>query len=159
MYYRAVAQNKWLTVISDENYSGDSITGDLRTCGNTLSVWKLDESDKTLIDYYCVITALNRTKIAKVDYVIFDEKDFEKIGIKLNQVDGICESFTDDNIKKNHFDLIEIGYKELGKIAKLVHDKIVNNQEKTITIKEIKNKIDNCPYVDKTKLPDNFFKK
>ena len=158
MYYRAISQNKWLTVISEDNYSGDSITGDLRTHGNTLSVWKLDEVNEKLVDYYCIMTAINRDSLAKVDYVIFDDNDFDAIGVKLNQVDGICDAFTDENIKKNHYDLIQIGYNQLGKIAKLIHDKVKSGKIATITKKDMKDKINNCPFVDKSKLPDNFFK-
>lgn len=157
MYYRAISQNKWFTVFSNANYCGDSITGDLRTSQNTLSVWKIDESDKDSIDYYCIITALNRNKLAKVDYVIFDEKDFSDNGIELKQEEGLCPAFSNNDIKKKHFDLINIGYNELGKIAKVLREKVLKNESITVTKQEIKKKILNCKFVDKQKLPANFF--
>ena len=156
MYYRAISQNKWLTLFSNNNYSGDAITGDLRTSNNTLSIWRIDETNVNCIDDYCIITALNRDSLAKVVYVILDDEELKKF--TLNQVDGVCEAFIDSDIKKNHYDLINIGYKELGDFAKLISEKVQKGQFTILTKSEMKQKIQNSNSVDKNKISGKFFK-
>ena len=62
------------------------------------------------------------------------------------------------DIKKNHYDLIDIGYQQLGDFANLIREKVQKGQFTILTKSEMKQKIQNRNSVDKNKISEKFFK-
>src|SRR5574344_1662236 len=107
-FLRAISKGKWETNAVTSDISADSVTGDLRTKENTLSVWKINND--TDIDNYCMITALNRDRISKVDYIVINEEELQALGIETKPIKGLCKAFADETIKESHYDMVDINY-------------------------------------------------
>lgn len=62
-YVRKIARAKWALLEQDaeniiENYKADTIANDMKTQGNTLSLWRVESMDKKDIDPVIVINSL-----------------------------------------------------------------------------------------------------
>lgn len=129
MLIRSIASlARWdgTTVVNrpDATIAGDVIS-DLRTQGNTLSVWCADSKED--INDAIVAMSLNRTDVSKMIALLLDEKDLAAMQISFSSDNPGKAPGAVDSIKNKHRDLVEIDYKRLGELSdymmKVVHDK------------------------------------
>ena len=90
-YVRKFARAKWSLLEKGaediiDNYKADTIANDMRTTGNTLSLWKVDSLSDTDIEPVIVINSLLGDTISKLDLMFIPEQYLESY--ILEQVDG-----------------------------------------------------------------------
>jgi len=88
--------------------------GDLRTSGNKLSVFQVDE-DRSNIERIARALACGRERLDDVGYVLFDASVLEKASIELNLIDG---KTLDSAVNKCHADLINLTGNKLVTLAR-----------------------------------------
>lgn len=120
----------------DAYICGDAIS-DLRTTDNKLSVWKADTPED--INDAIVALALNRDSVSKLSYFLLNEKDLDKIDIKISDKQAGVAAGLDSRILTKHRDLIDLDYWRLGYLAehltKLAKDE---NNRKNCSASEVK---------------------
>lgn len=122
---RMLEKQKWAVVVDfDKDYKktpADTITKELKTDSNNLSLWKI-QSDSELLDAILAI-AVSRNEIARLDIVIFDDAEFANKGLNVKNTpeNGLCpiESFN-----QFHYDLENLDYEKLGLFSSMIIDKI-----------------------------------
>ena len=77
-YVRKIARAKWALLEHGaenviENYKADTIANDMKTQGNTLSLWRVESMDKKDIDPVIVINSLLGDTISKIDLIFIPE--------------------------------------------------------------------------------------
>lgn len=107
--------------------TGDVIA-DLRTQGNTLSVWKADTQEE--IRDAVVALALGRQKVQKLEYCLLDEATIQALGINLKATPGRISGLHDD-ILNRHRDLIELDFWKLGILAEHMIDFLADENNST----------------------------
>lgn len=90
-YVRKFARAKWSLLEKGtddiiDNYKADTIANDMRTTGNTLSLWKVDSLSDTDIEPVVVINSLLGDTISKLDLMFIPEQLIENY--TLEQEDG-----------------------------------------------------------------------
>lgn len=90
-YVRKFARAKWSLLEKGaediiDNYKADTIANDMRTTGNTLSLWKVDSLSDADIEPVIVINSLLGDTISKLDLVFIPEQYVSDY--ILEQVDG-----------------------------------------------------------------------
>lgn len=90
-YVRKIARAKWALLEQDaeniiENYKADTIANDMKTQGNTLSLWRVESMDKKDIDPVIVINSLLGDTISKIDLIFIPEDMIRDFALK--QKDG-----------------------------------------------------------------------
>lgn len=146
---RMLEKQKWDRVLTKGlTHSGtpaDTITSDLKTFSNTLSLWYI-EKEIDLSDAV-VALAMSRNRITRLDVMIFEIDDFENnnLEIKNTPENGNCpiESFN-----TQHFDLIDLNYQKLGEVSKLIIEKLPDT---TKCIRYEKSKIKELLYLSYSK--------
>ncbi len=78
-YVRKFARAKWSLLEKEaediiDNYKADTIANDMRTSGNTLSLWKVDSLSDADIEPVIVINSLLGDTIAKLDLMFIPEQ-------------------------------------------------------------------------------------
>lgn len=90
-YVRKFARAKWSLLEKGtediiDNYKADTIANDMRTYGNTLSLWKVDSLSDADIEPVIVINSLLGDTISSLDLIFIPEQLIENY--ILEQVDG-----------------------------------------------------------------------
>lgn len=121
---RKVARAKWPEDICDINDIGaDLITSDLRTTGNTLSLWRI-ESEEELLTAALALSASSKTsKIESVSVVWIPEELFINKGIRIDD-SNVGDTVIFD-LAETHRDICELTYKKLGDIAEIIMNEIL----------------------------------
>lgn len=101
----------------------DTITSDLKTSSNTLSLWKVEDSTAVLKGVLAL--AVVRNSITRLDIMIFEEQELIESGLDIKNTPENghtpLEHFND-----NHFDLVGMDYEKLGKLSGLIINNIGN---------------------------------
>lgn len=140
----------------DALFTSDAIS-DLRTKGNTISVWHTIDLQKENIKNILAIMALNCDKIDKVFYVALDEDVLKSKGLQIEPVAGNCESITNPEILNRHRDLVKVDYWHLGYLAEYIYELIDAGQVFSVNATEVKgyiNEMISANEIDSTKLDD-----
>lgn len=122
----------------DALFTGDAIA-DLRTQGNTLSVWYSEDGSD--LNDILVALALNRTRIEKLCYVILDETYISNLNIHLNKIPGSAPGINNQQILDKHRDLTEIDYWRLGLIAEHIYKRVQEDQKRVVTKSQLESLI------------------
>lgn len=90
-YVRKFARAKWSLLEREtediiDNYKADTIANDMRTMGNTLSLWKVDSLSDADIEPVIVINSLLGDTISKLELMFIPEQFIENY--TLEQDDG-----------------------------------------------------------------------
>lgn len=90
--------------------------GDLRTTGNRLSVWCVE--DKSYLNRVAAAFATTRSSIDKMDYVLFRVEDVERLAIRIEQTEG--GSADDEVNRSSHRDLVDMTGFSLARLVTLL---------------------------------------
>ncbi|MCL2520463.1 MAG: hypothetical protein FWE37_05620 [Spirochaetaceae bacterium] len=130
--------------------SADFLGSCLRTSSGSISLWKIDNTDDEL-DKAIVAICAEGNQFSKVDVILLSEKELSTTeGLLSKKPEGITE------FKDSHFELSNLNYRKIGKLAEIVFANI-NNQDRCRRVMEadvrklFKKKIDG----NKLKLPPN----
>ena len=125
---RAIRQNRWdsqsimrASWLQDGDIVADPLS-DLNTKMGKISVWHI-EDDRSNLDRVlaALATAPQKDSITSLDYVIFDESLFKKIGLRVEVTPGGTVDKTANSTW--HRDVVEISGHRLVELAKVILEK------------------------------------
>ncbi|NCU07400.1 hypothetical protein [Pantoea ananatis] len=120
---RKISITKWqpnLTLAPDQ-FSGDAITGCIRTSGNTLSVWSSSSDDFASDEVEKIVVALATTMTTPdvIDVVWLDEDWLRQHGVDIKSEPGLSKF---GSVNPMHRDLVSINHKQLAIVGKHIVD-------------------------------------
>jgi hypothetical protein len=127
---RMLEKQKWekidLVQMGHTKTPADTITTDLKTSSNTLSLWRIEDDTEILKSVLAL--AVMRNKITRLDVMIFDETELIESGLEIQNTpengDTPYEEFN-----QNHFDIIQMDYEKLGHLSELMIRKLKDDSK------------------------------
>lgn len=121
LFVRMLEKQKWdnknLSELEHGRTPADTITGDLRTKSNTLSLWSIETKDK--LNDAILALAVMRNQLARLDILIIEGIEIEEKGLEFeNTPDNAKTPLT--NFDEYHYDLINLTYDKLGSLSQLI---------------------------------------
>ncbi len=145
-YVRKISRSKWQEnqLSTDKvkaleevrSVKADAITNCIKTTGNKLSLWRIDEKRCVIEDIIPLILGFERPDTCDVIYI--SEEIFLQEGISLEQSSEDA-NVPIESLKKYHYNAIIKDYEGLGKFAKIVLESL--NNFKRFKGKEVKTKL------------------
>ncbi len=137
LVFRAISRAKWYpekspSWLAEDDLQADILT-DLRTSGNTLSFYII-EDDETNLQRVIVAFAAARQALSNLDYILLDQTMLDDMGFKFASTKGITP---DDTVNSWHQDMIELSLKKLTILANAIRFKPI--QSKRESHKRLKN--------------------
>lgn len=120
-YIRKIAMGKWAKPIKCVDYiPADTITSDLRTSQNTLSLWRIENMSQIEDAFLALATTSKLTAIDKIDVAIIDEEELKAVGLN-EYVDNIDGDTALIEMVKKHWNLSNVDHRKLGSIANIIN--------------------------------------
>lgn len=141
MFIRVISELKrWSRISEKSAYLPADCFFDIKTSGNTLSLWKVEKDDPDF-NKYVVIATLGKMSLSKISYVLINEEEFDRQGLLYQQDSPGCPYINESNIQfvSHHFDIINISHEEYIKIANIIMQKVEQEQIEILSISEVKN--------------------
>ncbi len=145
-YIRKISRSKWqdnpLSTNEEKalqeirSVSADAITNCIKTTGNRLSIWKVEEKNNSIDDIIPLIIGFERPDTCDVIYI--PEELFFEEGISLEQSSEDANTPLEE-LKQYHYNAIVNNYEGLGKFAKVVLKSLSNH--KRFRGREVKTKL------------------
>lgn len=145
-YVRKISRSKWQEnqLSTDEQKAleevkgvkADAITNCIKTTGDKLSLWKVEEKSDSIEDIIPLIIGFDRPDTCDIIYI--SDETFLEEGISLEQSSEDANTPL-DSLKKYHYNAIVKDYEGLGKFAKVVLRSLINH--KRFRGKEVKTKL------------------
>jgi len=145
-YIRKIARSKWqenqlstneVDAINEvKNVKADAITNCIKTTGNKLSLWKVDEKRDVIEDIVPLIVGFERPDTCDIIYI--SDEVFKEEDIELEQSPEDANTPIEE-LKQYHYNAIVGNYEGLGKFAKIVLRSLGNH--KRFKGKEVKDKL------------------
>lgn len=166
-YVRKISRGKWQSealnsdpqkaVEEVRNVKADTITSDLRTTSNKLSLWKVDSISNDIKDVIPLIVGFDKPD--NCDIVYISEDDLKKEGFV---VDPSSEDANTplEQYKETHYNAIVANYEGLGSFAKVVLKSLTTY--KRFKEREVKTKLKSMldgHEIEKTMISDNLYEK
>lgn len=128
-YVRKFARAKWnvLEKASEniiENYNADTIANDMRTQGNTLSLWRVESLSDQDIEPVLVINSLLGDTISKIDLIFIPEDMMGEYSLVQENGDTVVL-----NYRHLHYNVIKLSVKTHVLFAKNIVLKILADEE------------------------------
>lgn len=138
-YIRKISPAKWpqkgeATAICD--IRADAITGDIRTTGDTISLWRIDTLEE--LNQAVLALASGGDKVVTYNVLTIPEETLLKYGFTLAKTDGNTPV---EGLVKTHRDVVGVNYGSLGKFAQLIIETINADKLCTVTKKQVKSLI------------------
>lgn len=124
---RKITRTKWLVELADNPYDipADTITGDLKSTRNTLSVWEVQQENDLKQAVLALASAGDR--LDTIDIVWIPKDEIQDKNIDCDYTPGLTPI---KSLQNTHIDLSDMNYRKLGLLA----ESIINN----ISIQRIK---------------------
>lgn len=145
-YVRKISRSKWQEsqLSTDEvkaleevrSVKADAITNCIKTTGNKLSLWKVDEKRDVIEDIIPLILGFERPDTCDIIYI--SDEVFLQEGILLEQSSEDA-NVPIESLKKYYYNAVVKDYEGLGKFAKVVLKSL--NNYKRFKGKEVKIKL------------------
>ncbi|MHC1684933.1 MAG: hypothetical protein AB6733_18660 [Clostridiaceae bacterium] len=137
-YIRKITRGKWPEDATEEigKISADAITGCTRTTQNKLSLWKVENINKSIDDVIPIITGFDKPNRCEIVYI--DGKELETAGIEIEKSSEDARTAI-DSYKETHYNAIIKDLNGLGKFADVVLSSLKNF--KRFTDGEVKKKL------------------
>jgi len=133
---RKISRGKWPDNPCSINCLQADAISDLRTQGNTLSVWRvenLNEIDEAVL----ALAASSKTeRIETITIVWEDEEVFLKKGITVN--DTVEGDTVVTDLRPKHRDLSDLSYDSLGVISEIIMNSLNSSNTKRIPRQDVK---------------------
>jgi len=135
---RKITRAKWESgdELGADEIPADAVTADLRTTGNTLSFWKIENPSDEEIRITALALATGAERIDRLDLAWVEEDGFQDDGLSLNPNDGRTPVVS---LRKNHVDVTKLDLDRLCKVAVSVSQAISRGQHQRFTKKELIN--------------------
>lgn len=128
-FVRMLERQKWeKNNLSELGYSktpADTITGDLRTVSNNLSLWSIETIDR-LHDAILAL-AVMRNKLTRLDVLIIEKNKIEEKGLEvLNTPENGKTPLI--GFEEFHYDLIDLNYDKLGDFSQIIIESVIDEE-------------------------------
>lgn len=166
-YVRKISRSKWQEnpLSTDEmkaleevrSVKADAITNCIKTTGNKLSLWKVDEKRDAIEDIIPLILGFERPDTCDIIYI--SDEVFSQEGILLEQSSEDA-NVPIESLKKYHYNAVVKDYEGLGKFAKILLKSLSNY--KRFKGKEVKTKLKemlNNHEIEKEMISDKLYEK
>lgn len=145
-YVRKISRSKWqdnpLSTNEEKalqeirNVAADAITNCIKTTGNRLSIWRVEEKNYSIDDIIPLIIGFERPDTCDIIYI--PEEMFLEEGINLEQSSEDANTPL-ENLKQYHYNAVINNLEGLGKFAKIVLRSLTNH--KRFKGREVKTKL------------------
>lgn len=145
-YVRKISRSKWQDnpLSADEEkalqevkrVAADAVTNCIRTTGNKLSLWRVEEKRDSIDDIIPLIVGFDRPDTCDIIYI--SEDVFWQEGIVIEQSSEDANTPIEE-LKKYHYNAIVDDYEGLGKFARVVLRSLGNHRR--FKGKEVKTKL------------------
>lgn len=132
---RKIARTKWLLEIKDNPFDipADTITSDLKSTSNTLSVWEVEQETDLTQAVIALVAAGDRLDTIDIVWMPKDEIDTKKINCDYTL--GLTRI---ESLRKTHIDLSGMNYFKIGLFAESIISNIAAQRIKRYTKGELK---------------------
>lgn len=112
-----IAKAKWYrhSWLSREDVGADALT-DLKTKGNTLSIWMIDD-ERSNLDQVVAALAAGRHKLGHFDYALLDYALLEGAGLAMKRYPGTTR---DREANDYHVDIVQLTARDIGQLAEWI---------------------------------------
>lgn len=134
-YVRKISPGKWPRKGEGGSVAAiraDAITGDLRTTGDTISLWRIESPAD--LNQAVLALATGNDKAATHNVLLISEESLQKCGFILAEHEGNTPL---EAMVKEHRDIVNVNYDSLGKLAQLIIEAINAGKMYTITRKPL----------------------
>lgn len=126
-FVRMLEKQKWekvnLTELGYNKTPADTITGDLRTVSNNLSLWSIETIDK--LNDAILALAVMRNKLTRLDVLVIEKSKIEEKGLELlNSPENGKTPLI--GFEEFHYDLVNLDYNKLGEFSQIIIDNITD---------------------------------
>lgn len=145
-YVRKIARSKWQesqlsnndvqAVEEVKRVKADAITNCIKTTGDKLSLWRVEEKRDSIDDIIPLIIGFERPDTCDIIYISDELFDEEEIVLEQSSDDANTPI---EELKQYHYNAIIKDYEGLGKFAKVVLKSL--NNHKRFKGKEVKTKL------------------
>lgn len=127
-FVRKISIGKWRSDSDEPVIKADALTSCLRTSGNTLSFWRID--DLAQIDEAKLAIAASNSNLDTFDIVVFSSEEMDAFGapIKETKGDTACKDLAD-----YHRDLAELNSDHLIRVSHAVLKKVQADSIERVT--------------------------
>lgn len=127
---RKIDKSKWLQndIVSGEDVSADAVTNCMKTSGNTLSTWCID--NEAQIDDAVLAIVSAHQHLDTIDVVWMSQDQLGEEGIIMQDAPGFTPVV---DLVDNHVDIVDLTYKSLGKVAHCIVKCFSDNYVKRYT--------------------------
>lgn len=106
-YVRKFARAKWSLLEREtediiDNYKADTIANDMRTMGNTLSLWKVDSLSDADIEPVIVINSLLGDTISKLELMFIPEQFIENYTLEQDDGNTVVTNYCKHRLTRAH---------------------------------------------------------
>ena len=115
-YLRSIRQGRWRAPswLRCGEVQADAL-GDLATVDNQLSVYRVESQQD--INRITIALAATRDNLQNVDYAVFDDAEFENIGIQISQSPG---KTPDQVVNELHHDISNLTARQTAALAAII---------------------------------------
>lgn len=145
-YVRKIARSKWQenqlsankeqAIEEVKNVKADAITNCIKTTGNKLSLWRVEEKRDSIDDIIPLIIGFERPDTCDIIYISDEVFSEEEISLEQSSDDANTPI---EELKQYHYNAIVKDYEGLGKFARIVLKSL--NNHKCFKGKEVKTKL------------------
>ena len=127
---RKIDKSKWLQndIVSGEDVSADAVTNCMKTSGNTLSTWRID--NEAQIDDAVLAIVSAHQHLDTIDVVWMSQDQLGEEDIIMQDAPGLTPVV---DLVDNHVDIVDLTYKSLGKVAHCIIKCFSDNSVKRYT--------------------------
>lgn len=132
-FVRKISKGKWRSDSDEPVIKADALTSCLRTSGNTLSFWRID--DLAQIEEAKLAIAASNSNLDTFDIVVFTSEEMEAFGAPILETKGetACVDLAD-----YHRDLAELNADHLIKVSHAVLKKVQKDDIERVTTPKLK---------------------
>lgn len=132
-FVRKISKGKWRNDSDEPVIKADALTSCLRTSGNTLSFWRID--DLAQIEDAKLAIAASNSNLDTFDIVVFTSEEMEGFGapIKATRGDTACRDLAD-----SHRDLAELNSDHLIRVSHAVLQKVKADDIERVSMPKVK---------------------
>jgi hypothetical protein len=132
---RKIEYNKWMErrILEGEQPSGDAITNCMKTKGNTLSLWSIDNEDE--LEEAVLAIAAQFNNLDAIDVLKIDPLLIQAKGLPVEACPGLTPYV---GFVNNHLHVVNLDYMSLGLMADVIVESIRQEGRKRVTFGELK---------------------
>ena len=166
-YVRKISRSKWQedplsadeekALLEVKKVAADAVTNCIKTTGNKLSLWRVEEKRDSIDDIIPLIVGFERPDTCDIIYI--SDEVFLQEGIVIEQSSEDANTPIEE-LKQYHYNAIVEDYEGLGKFARIVLRSLDNH--KRFKGKEVKTQLREMldrQEIDREMISDNLYEK